>query len=107
MTSVITRPRTTPSGSMIHVSGTFETPKATENRPSSSKIDRPVATLVGEEVLHHAVGLTTDGDGVELGAVGTEPGLLVDEADQLRVLAPAWNAVRREEVEHHPTALAA
>ena len=67
---------------------------------------RPVAALVGEELLDHGLGLTSDSDGVELGAVGAEPCLLVDEADQLRVLAPARHAVRGEEVEHHPTALA-
>ena len=72
---------------MIHVSGTFDTPNATEKSAVAVEDDRPVTAVVGEELLDDVVWLTADDDGVELGAVGAQPTLLLDETHQLRVLA--------------------
>ncbi len=90
---------------MIHVSGTSDTPNALGYRVALGVHHRPVAATLVEELFDALAGVAED-DRVELGAVGTERTLLIDELDQLGVLLDARHAVGLEEVQHDPTALA-
>ena len=91
---------------MIHVSGTLDTPNATENRPSSSNTTGQSPPLSAKNSLDHGLWARRRRRSCRARRRRCRARLLLDERDQLGVLAPARHAVRREEVEHHPTALA-
>ena len=82
-----------PSGSMIHVSGTLDTPKATAIEPSSSYTTGQSPPSSAKNVSHVVAVVVVD-DRVQLGAVGAERVLLVDEARRARG-APAGTARSR------------